>query len=134
MKAIIAGFSFSVLLILLMAVTFTVSGQGKTLYPANQILLDAQGNQGQFNGTDLSVNYSYVRTGGDMQLTGNVQFGMTIQANYAAVQTFQLGLALADAQGNVLKEQGLTTAFDSDVGDTINFSKTVTVPPGVASM
>ena len=135
MKAIIAGCSFSVLLILLTAGAFKVEGQGKTINPASQIALNAQGQQsGQFNAPDLTVNYTCVRTGSDMQLTGNVQFGMTIQANYSVVQTFQLGLALADAQGNVLGEQGVTTAYDNNVGDTINFSTSVVVPAQTASM
>ncbi len=135
MKIIRAGFSFSVLLILLMAGAFNAGGQGQTLNPANQIVLNAQGQQsGQFTAPDLTVNYTYVRSGGNMQLTGNVQFGMTIQANYAVVQTFQLGLALADAQGNVLGQQGLATSYDHNVGDTINFSTSVTVPPQTASM
>ncbi|MGO9689997.1 MAG: hypothetical protein ACLP2X_15835 [Syntrophobacteraceae bacterium] len=135
MKAIVAGFSFTVLLILLMTGAFKVYGQGKALNPASQIALNAQGQQaGQFNAPDLTVNYTYVRTGGDMQLTGNVQFGMTIQANYSVVQTFQLGLAMADAQGNVLGEQGVTTAYDNNVGDTINFSTSVVVPAQTASM
>jgi len=134
MKVIRTSCTFSVLLILLMAGALRVYAQGKTLDPANQIALNAQGNQGQFNGPHLSVNYSYVLTGGDMQLTGNVQFGMTIQANYAGVQSFKLGLALADSQGNVLGEQGLTSAFYSNVGDTINFNSSVVVPPQTAFM
>jgi hypothetical protein len=135
MKAIRAGLSFSVFLILSMAVAFTVSGQGKMLNPANKIVLNTQGQlSGQFNAPDLTVNYTYIRTGGEMQLTGNVQFGMTIQANYSVVQTFQLGLALADGQGNVLAEEGITTGFDNNVGDTINFSKSVVVPAQTASM
>jgi hypothetical protein len=130
-----AGFSFAVLLILFMAWASGVHGQGQTLNPANQIVLSAQGQQsGQFNAPDLTVNYTCVRTGGDMQLTGNIQFGMTIQANYAVVQTFQLGLALADAQGNVLGQRGLATAYASNVGDTINFSSSVAIPPQTAAM
>jgi hypothetical protein len=50
------------------------------------------------------------------------------------VQTFQLGLALADAQGNVLGQQGLATAYDKNVGDTINFSASVAVSAQTASM
>jgi hypothetical protein len=135
MKVIRPGFRFSFLLILLMAVVFAVDGLGKTLNPANQIVLNTQGQQsGQFNAPDLTVTYKCVRTGGNMQLTGNVQFGMSIQGNYAVVQTFQLGLALADAQGNVLGEQQITSAFDTNVDDTINFSATVVVPPQTASM
>ena len=129
-----AAFSFSVLLILLMAGTFSVQGHGQTLNPAYQIALNPQGDQGQFRGPDLSVNYAYVLTGGDMQLTGNIQFGMTIQANYADVQTFQLGLALADAQGNVLGQQQITSAFDNNVGDTMKFNTSVVVPPQTAFM
>ncbi len=135
MKVIRAGCSLSVLLILLIAGAFEAGGQGQTLNPAHQIVLNAQGQQsGRFNAPDLTVNYTYVRSGSDMKLTGNIQFGMTIQANYAVVQTFQLGLALADAQGNVLGQQGLTTAYDNNVGDTINFSTSVAVPPQTASM
>ncbi len=134
MKVIRISSSFSVLLILLMAGALGVYAQGKTLDPAYQIALNPQGDQGQFNGPHLSVNYSYVRSGGNMQLTGNVQFGMTIQANYAGVQSFNLGLALADSRGNVLGEQGLTSAFYSNAGDTINFNTSVAVPPQTAFM
>ncbi len=135
MKVIRVGFSFSVLFVLLMAGALRVEGQGQTLNPASQIVLNAEGQQsGQFNAPDLTVSYTYVRSGGTMQLTGNVQFGMTIQANYAVVQTFQLGLALADARGNVLGQQGLATAYDKNVGGTINFSTSVAVPAQTASM
>jgi hypothetical protein len=130
-----AEFGISALLILLMTCAFSVVARGETLKPADGIALSDQGQQsGQFTAPDLSVSYTYTRDGGNLQLNGTIQFRTDIQANYTAVQTFQLGLALADAQGNVLEQQGLTTAYDSDVGDTINFSKTVTVPPGVASM
>jgi hypothetical protein len=135
MKLVRAGFIISVLLILLLAGVFISICRGQTLNPANQITLSAQGQQSdKFTAPDLTVNYTYTRTDGDMQITGTVQFGMNIQGNYAVVQTFQLGLALADAQGNVLRQQGLTTAFDSNVGDAINFSTTVTVPAQAASM
>jgi len=135
MKVTRMGFGFSLLLIFLIAVVLTVDGLGKTLNPANQIVLNAQGQQsGQSNAPDLTVTYTCVRTGGNMQLSGNVQFGMSIQGNYAVVQTFQLGVVLADAQGNVLGEQQLTSAFDTNVGDTINFNTTVAVPAQTASM
>ncbi|MGC9965883.1 MAG: hypothetical protein ABSE08_10795 [Syntrophobacteraceae bacterium] len=135
MRAIRADFGFSALLILLTAVAFTVTARGETLNTADRISLDSQGqHSGQFSAPDLTVNYTYARTGGDMTLAGSVQFGMPIQANYAVVQTFRLGLALADAQGNVIGQQGLTSAFDSDVGDALSFSTTVAVPPQTAFM
>jgi len=130
-----AGFGISVLLIVVMTCAFAVVARGETLKPADEIALSDQGqHSGQFTAPDLSINYTYDRNGGNIQLNGTIQFRTNIQANFTAVQTFQLGLALADARGNVLEQQGLTTAYDSDVGDAINFSKTVTVPPGVASM
>lgn len=130
-----AGLNLLLPAILLAVSAFNVFSQGKTLNPANQIVLSSQGQQsGQFSAPDLTVNYTYVLTGGNIQLTGTVQFGMTIQANYSTVQTFQLGLALADAQGNVLGQQGLTTSSGNNVGDPINFSKTVPVPAQASSM
>jgi hypothetical protein len=135
MKAIKLGFSFSVLLILLLAATFAVARGGKKLNPANQIVLTTQGQKsGQFNAPDLTINYTYVRTGGNMQLNGNVQFGMSMQGNFAVVQTFELSVALADAHGRVLREQPLTSAFDTNVGDTISFNKSVVVPAQTAAM
>jgi hypothetical protein len=135
MKAILAALAFSVLFILLTAVTFTVAARGETLKTAARIPLDAQGQQsGQFSAPDLTVNYKYDRTGSDMKLAGTVQFAMLIQANYAVVQTFRLGLALADAQGNVVGQQELASAFDNNVGDTVSFSGTVALPAQTASM
>ncbi len=133
MKVIGAGLSFSVLLIVLVAGAFKGGGQCKTLNPADQIALNGQGRQsGQFNGPDLSVNYTYFCTGSDMQLTGDVQFGMLIQANHAVVQTFLPGQARADGQGDVLGEQQHTSVFDDNVGDTIKFGGSVVVPPQTA--
>ena len=135
MKLIRVGFGLSVLLILLGGGVLTAAGQWRTLKPAYRIGLDAQGQQsGQFNAPDLTVNYTYSRTGGAMQISGNVQFGTSIQGNFTVVQTFQLGLALADAQGNVLGEQGLTSVFSNNVDDAINFSATVAVPAQTAAM
>lgn len=112
-----------------------LTGWGKTLNPANRIVLNAQGQQsGQFNAPDLTVNYTYVRTGSTMQLNGNLQFDMGMQGNCDVVQTFQLGPAMAESQGNVLGEQGVTTASDNDVDDTTNFTTSVLVPAQTASM
>jgi hypothetical protein len=135
MKTIRAGLSFSVLLILLAVAVFTVAARGETLKADARIALDAQGqHSGKFSAPDLTVNYTYARTGTDMNLSGTVRFDMPIRANYAVVQTFRLDLALADAQGNVIGQQGLASASDNDVGDPVSFSATVAVPEQTASM
>jgi hypothetical protein len=53
---------------------------------------------------------------------------------FAVVQTFQLSLVPADAQGNVLRQQAIASSYGSNVDDTINFDTMVDVPPQTASM
>jgi hypothetical protein len=135
MKPIRADFLFAALWILPAAVVFSVFAWGQTLNTAARIELDAQGQKtGQFTAPDLTVNYTYARTGNDMKLAGTVHFATPIQANYAVVQTFRLGLALADARGNVVGQQELISISENRVDDVVRFSGTVSIPPQTASM
>jgi hypothetical protein len=136
--------SLSVLMVLFMAgaclavcrgPALAASGSRLDTSAATPVVLGRQGPQtGQFQANELTVNYKYVFSGNSMQLSGIVQFATPIVANYSVVRTFELGLALADAQGNVLGQQSLTTAYDTDVNDSVKFTGTILVPSQAASM
>jgi hypothetical protein len=113
----------------------STSAKGQTIQPAAQIKLVKTGPQsGQFSDGYVTVNYKYTASGGDLQMSGVVQFGSAISGNFLVVQTFDLGLLLGDATGKVLMQQGLATAVEANVSSSQNFNTTVVLPPKAVSM
>ena len=133
-----------VLLTLLVAGVFLIgcqgtmlstSAKGQTIQPSAQIKLVKTGPQsGQFSDGYVTVNYKYTVSGGNLQMSGVVQFGSAINGNFQVVQTFDLGLLLGDATGKVLMQQGLTTAVEVGVSSSQNFNTTVILPPQAVTM
>ncbi len=133
-----------ILLILLIAGVFPAgcqggaslsTSQGRKLGSGNQIALGHDVEKaGRYQSNDVVIDYKYVRSGDNMQLSGVLQFATAIQANFVIVRTFQLGLVLADAQGNILGRQGLATSYNDNVGDSISFSSSILVPPQATAM
>jgi hypothetical protein len=108
---------------------------GQTIKPSARIELVKTGTQsGQFSDGYVRVNYQYTAAGGNLQISGVVGFGTALIANFRIVQTFDLGLLLADAQGRVLMHQGLTTAMENNVSGSVNFNTTVVLPPQATLM
>ena len=113
----------------------STSAKGQTIQPAAQIKLVKTGQQsGQFSDGYVTVNYQYIVSGGELQISGVVQFGSAISGNFLVVQTFDLGLLLGDATGKVLLQQGVTTAMEVNVSSSQNFNTTVVLPPQAATM
>jgi len=144
MKTLRSRNSLWSLMVLFLAMAFlagirgtTAAAQAKRLdgKAVNPVTIGREGPQsGRFTANELNVEYKYVFSGSNMQLSGSVRFASPIAANYSVVRTFELGLILADAQGNVLHRQMLTTAYDNNVNDAIPFTHTVLVPPQATVM
>jgi hypothetical protein len=112
-----------------------LSGKGQTIQKSAQInLIKMEQQAGQFSDGYVTVNYKYNVAGGNLQMSGVVQFGSAISGNFLVVQTFDLGLLLGDTQGKVLMQQGLTTAVEANVSDSVNFNTTIFLPPQAATM
>jgi hypothetical protein len=113
----------------------STTNKGQTIKPSAQINLVKTGPQsGQFSDGYVTVNYKYTVAAGNLQMSGVVQFGTALIANFLVVQTFELGLLVGDAQGKVLMQQGLTTAGETDVSSSVNFNTPVVLPPQAAIM
>ncbi len=113
----------------------STSAKGQTIKPAAQIKLVKTGPQsGQFSDGYVTVNYQYTVSGGNLQMSGTVQFGSAITMNFNSVASFDLGLLLGDAQGRVLMQQGLTAASDQSSSSSINFNTPVLLPPRATCM
>jgi hypothetical protein len=80
------------------------------------------------------VDYKYKSDGGSLQMSGRVKFGSAISGNFQIVETFDLGLLLADAQGKILLQQGLTTAVANDVSQAVDLNTTIVLPPRATFM
>ena len=113
----------------------SATNKGQTIKPSAQIKLVKTGPQsGQFSDGYVTVNYQYTAAGGNLQISGTVQFGSAITMNFNSVATFDLGLLLGDAQGRVLMQQGLTAASDQSSSSSINFNTPVLLPPRATCM
>jgi hypothetical protein len=133
--------SFAVLALLVMGVFLAgcqgsmLTAKGKPMDKSQQIMISKGGQQsGQYVSADLSVNYNYMQTADSLQISGIVQFDSSISGNYNTINNFELSLLLADTQGTVLKQQGLTSAYDNNPSTPINFSVTMSVPAQCESM
>lgn len=102
--------------------------------PAQIALVKAGQQSGKFSDGYVTVKYRYTATDGSLQLAGTVVFESAIAENFDMVQTFDLGLLLADTQGKVLMQQGLTTAVENYASDPVDFNTTVFLPPQAVLM
>ncbi|MGO9311366.1 MAG: hypothetical protein ACLQBD_17950 [Syntrophobacteraceae bacterium] len=87
---------------------------------------------GRWKGNDLSVEYSYSKDQGQMDLSGNVRFSYSLVMGYTDLRSFQLGAIFLDENGKVLEEIGLATNRGSF--DPIPFSRRINLPPNAVFM
>ncbi len=87
---------------------------------------------GRWKGNDLSVEYSYSKDQGQMDLSGNVWFSYSLVMGYTDLRSFQLGAIFLDENGKVLEEIGLATNRGSF--DPIPFSRRINLPPNAVFM
>jgi hypothetical protein len=104
--------------------------QGQSIQYPDRITLSERGQQSdQYRTEDLVVDYQYDRTGDNLKASGVIRFSTSMQGNFTTVSNFSFAVVLADAEGKVLIQQGLITANAQNIGEPINFSKTMAIPP-----
>jgi len=87
---------------------------------------------GQWKGNDLTVEYSYSRDRGKMDLSGNIRFADFMVLGYSNLLYFHLGAVFVDASGRVVQEIGLATSRDSF--DSVPFHQIINLPSNAVSM
>jgi hypothetical protein len=81
---------------------------------------------------DLASDYSMIRQGSLLSVTGVVHFKSSITTNFSQIRRFYLSLFLADADGNVLTRQGIVATSSDLASDPVTFSTQFTLPPQAA--
>ena len=87
---------------------------------------------GQWKGNELTVDYSYSRNQGQIDLSGNIRFADSMVLGYSSLLYFRLGVVFVDESGRVVQEIGLATSRDSF--DPIPFHRSINLPSNAVSM
>jgi hypothetical protein len=72
-------------------------------------LTEATQGSGIYQTTDLIIEYQWVRSGNELQLSGLAKFTSRIQNSFTMIPVFDLSLFLTDAQGNILEQRWIAT-------------------------
>ena len=99
---------------------------------ADRLSIEQPRYSGRWKGNDLSVEYSYSKDQGQIDLSGNVRFSYSLVMGYTDLRSFQLGAIFLDENGKVLEEIGLATNRGSF--DPIPFSRRINLPSNAVFM
>jgi hypothetical protein len=100
--------------------------------PEDRLSIEQPRYSGQWKGNDLTVEYTYSKDQGHIDLTGNVRFSYSLTMGYKNLRDFRLGAVLLDQNGRVIEEIGLLTNRGSL--DPISFSRRIKLPSNAVSM
>jgi len=98
------------------------SGHTITILPGSQ--------NGQYDSRDLSIRYQYKHEGDKLQISGTVTMKDSVTMSFRDMDQFHLKLILGDSQGKVLEMTGLITMSNYDTTDTVQFTRSIDLPPG----
>ena len=134
MKTRFLFLSLAIAAALLIPASQTIGAGGSThsVSPVDRISIDQPRSSGQWKAHELTVNYSYSKDQGQIDLSGNIVFANFLVLGYARLQDFRLGVIFLDANGKVIEETGLAT--NRGAFDPIPFKRRVSLPPNAASM
>jgi hypothetical protein len=98
----------------------------KTVSLEDRLSIVQPKDSGQWKSNDLTVEYSYVKDQGQINLSGTVRFASYLVLGYGHLDIFRLGAVFVDENGKVVQEVGLTT--DRDSFDPISFKQKINLP------
>jgi hypothetical protein len=97
-------------------------------------LTDGTQKSAGYQSSDLTIEYQWVRSGNELQLSGLATFTPRIQNSYSMIPYFDLSVFFTDAQGNILEDRGIPTPGSGDPNNQMRFSEKLLLPPGTANM
>ncbi len=100
--------------------------------PADRLSIEQPQYSGKWKGNDLTVEYSYSKDQGQMELSGKVVFSYSMVMGYSRMEDFRLAVIFLDENGRVLKEAGLATNAGSF--DPISFHNRINLPSNTVFM
>jgi hypothetical protein len=87
-----------------------------------------------YESPDLTIEYQWVRSGNELQLSGTAKFTPRIQHCCTMIPYFDLSLFLTDAQGNILEQRWIATPGNGDPESQMRIGEKLLLPPGTANM
>lgn len=111
-----------------------VGGRNAAVSPGNRIPIKADGPySGIYNDNNLILDYTYRLEGGDMTLTGSIEFLDGIP-NFGYMKHFHMQIYFLDAQGMVLDQARVFSAGFMREIDIWQFRRRIRMPAGAAAM
>ena len=89
---------------------------------------------GSYQSPDLAIEYQWMRSGNELQLSGLLKFAPRIQNVYFQIPYFYLSLFLTDGQGKILEDKRIGTPGSSDPSNPIRISEKLLLPPDTEKM
>jgi len=115
-------------------VRFSQAYGEKAVPESERITLSAHNASGTWQTDDVIVEYQSEQTGGQIEISGQVNFTDQVSDTFNTVDYFKLIAAFLDDQGKELASYELMTKSNfSSRGAGPGFSKTVGVPQGASS-
>jgi hypothetical protein len=110
--------------------TGQLSLTGGRIRPGAEIPIVAGEQQsGFYQSRDVTVNYSYLRSGGQMQIEGVVRFASHLQFNFTIIPYFNLQLLLADSQGVIVGSRNIGGGSFRSPDADLTFRDRFELPP-----
>ena len=97
-------------------------------------LTDGTQKSASYQSPDLTIEYQWVRSGNELQLSGLAKFTPRIRNNFNMIPSFLLSVFFTDAHGSILEDRGIPTPGSDDPNNQIRFSEKLLLPPGTANM
>ncbi len=113
--------------------TMPSSLREQTIAPEDRISISQGEGSGTWKGQDLAIDYSCVRAGSSLDLSGTVRFKDSIALGFPVLNRFRLRAILLDDSGGVLETSVLTTERGSTL-DPIPFHKRLSIPAPSSSL
>lgn len=111
--------------------------RGDKIQAGYQIPIKSGEHTGAYRTNDVSVNYRYLKSGDDLNMSGTVRFVGGIPMNFNYVDYFHLGMLLGNSEGAILSNHGLTSASWVNLtgpSDQVHFSRNLVLPPKTTVM
>jgi hypothetical protein len=121
--------------ILAACATGPLSFTGGRIRPGAEVpIVDGTRQSGFYQSRDVTVNYSYLRSGNVMQIEGSVRFASHLQFNFTNIPYFNLQLLLADNQGVIVGSRNIGGGSSRRPDAELTFSDRFELPSGAELM
>lgn len=112
--------------------TATFSEVGKIVLAQERVPISEGKNTVTWKGPDLSVNFTYARGQGRLDLTGRIIYADSLAYNYQLLRDFRLSALVLDYSGRVIQTQAVATNRGNF--DPIPFQAALPLPSSAASI